>query len=203
MSMTYDELMSYDAAVWVTATVGAMGEKVRRLGPYSKPAVLAKLDQALRADRIFSRGRFGAWKYEVSNQDHSFMQGVEAVDHVLTGADEHTYYGDSVGHWEGDTLVIDTIGLTKKNTLDMLGMPTSDQMHVVERIKRPTKDKLDILITIDDPGVFTKPWTVHKTYSLQPRDIEIIEYICLDGNRNQVVDGKVSIDGKLGPSASK
>jgi protoporphyrinogen oxidase len=60
--------------------------------------VLAKVDEALRADRIFSRGRFGAWKYEVSNQDHAFMQGVEAVDHVLTGADEHTYYGDMSGH---------------------------------------------------------------------------------------------------------
>jgi protoporphyrinogen oxidase len=62
-----------------------------------RDAVLAEVDQALRADRIFSRGRFGGWKYEVSNQDHSFMQGVEAVDHVLTGAGEHTYYGDMSG----------------------------------------------------------------------------------------------------------
>ena len=60
--------------------------------------VLHEVDTALRADRIFSRGRFGAWKYEVSNQDHSFMQGVEAVDHIVTGADEHTYYGDMSGH---------------------------------------------------------------------------------------------------------
>ena len=60
--------------------------------------VLLEVDTALRADRIFSRGRFGAWKYEVSNQDHSFMQGVEAVDHIVTGANEHTYYGDMSGH---------------------------------------------------------------------------------------------------------
>ncbi|MGC4028329.1 MAG: hypothetical protein QM696_05630 [Steroidobacteraceae bacterium] len=113
---------------------------------------------------------------------------------------DSTYYGDSVGWWEGDTLVIDTIGLTKKNTLDMLGMPTSDQMHVIERIKRPTNDKLDILITVDDPGVFTKPWTRHLTYALQPRNIEVTEYICLDGNRNPVVNGRVTIDGRVGPS---
>lgn len=62
-----------------------------------RDAILESIDPALRADRIFSRGRFGAWKYEVSNQDHSFMQGVEAVDHVLVGADEHTYYGDMSG----------------------------------------------------------------------------------------------------------
>jgi protoporphyrinogen oxidase len=60
--------------------------------------VLQEIDTALRADRIFSRGRFGAWKYEVSNQDHSFMQGVEAVDQIVAGADEHTYYGDMSGH---------------------------------------------------------------------------------------------------------
>jgi protoporphyrinogen oxidase len=60
--------------------------------------ILAEADRALRGDRIFSRGRFGAWKYEVSNQDHSFMQGVEAVDHILTGAEERTYYGDMSGH---------------------------------------------------------------------------------------------------------
>jgi len=63
-----------------------------------RDAVLREVDAALRDDGIFSRGRFGAWKYEVSNQDHSFMQGVEAVDHVLTGADEHTYHGDMSGH---------------------------------------------------------------------------------------------------------
>jgi hypothetical protein len=64
-----------------------------------RDAVLDSVDPALRAKGIFSRGRFGAWKYEVSNQDHSFMQGVEAVDRILTGAEEHTYYGDMAGHY--------------------------------------------------------------------------------------------------------
>lgn len=60
--------------------------------------VLREVDGALRSNGIFSRGRFGAWKYEVSNQDHSFMQGVEVADRVLVGAGEHTYYGDMSGH---------------------------------------------------------------------------------------------------------
>ena len=58
---------------------------------------LETVDSALRAYRVFSRGRFGAWKYEVSNQDHSFMQGVEVVDHILVSTAEHTYYGDMSG----------------------------------------------------------------------------------------------------------
>jgi protoporphyrinogen oxidase len=58
-----------------------------------RDAVLARVDAALRADGIYSRGRFGAWKYEASNQDHSFMQGVELIDHLLTGAAERTYTG--------------------------------------------------------------------------------------------------------------
>ena len=106
------------------------------------------------------------------------------------------YYGDSVGRWEGDTLVIDTIGLNGRNVLDMLGMPTSDKMHVVERIRRPTHDKLDIELTIDDPGAFTRTWKEHVTYNLQPRNIEILEYIGEEGNRNLVVDGKVTIYGQ-------
>jgi UDP-galactopyranose mutase len=57
--------------------------------------VLDGVDAELRRAQIFSRGRFGAWKYEVSNQDHSVMQGVEAVDHILRGAPERTYYNVS------------------------------------------------------------------------------------------------------------
>jgi protoporphyrinogen oxidase len=61
-----------------------------------RDAVLDRVDPALRQLGIWSRGRFGAWKYEVSNQDHSLMQGVEAVDHVLTGAEETTYHHPAV-----------------------------------------------------------------------------------------------------------
>lgn len=59
-----------------------------------RDAVLEPVNTALVKDGIYSRGRFGAWKYEVSNQDHSVMQGVEVINHILDGTDERTYYGD-------------------------------------------------------------------------------------------------------------
>ena len=59
-----------------------------------RDATLARVEERLRSAGIFSRGRFGAWKYEVSNQDHSFMQGVEAVEAILSGSPERTYNGD-------------------------------------------------------------------------------------------------------------
>ena len=59
-----------------------------------RDAVLTPIEHELRAAGVFSRGRFGAWKYEVSNQDHSFMQGVETVNHLLQGEGERTYYGE-------------------------------------------------------------------------------------------------------------
>jgi protoporphyrinogen oxidase len=59
-----------------------------------RDAVLAPIEKELRAASVFSRGRFGAWKYEVSNQDHSFMQGVEAVNHLIHGEAERTYFGE-------------------------------------------------------------------------------------------------------------
>jgi hypothetical protein len=104
------------------------------------------------------------------------------------------YMGDSVGHWEGDTLVVDTIGLSSKTTFDMLGAPHTDQLHLIERIRLLNPDEFEDQITIEDPGTFSHPWTERVTYKRTKH--EIMEYICLDGNRNQVVGGLVTIDGK-------
>lgn len=62
----------------------------------NRDSILAPLDQTLKSWNIFSRGRFGGWKYEVSNQDHSLMQGVEAVNHILKGTPENTYYNPNL-----------------------------------------------------------------------------------------------------------
>lgn len=72
---------------------------------------------------------------------------------------DSSWLGDSIGRYEGDTLVIDTVGFNDKTWLDQTGHPHSDALHVIERIRRPTHDRLDVTVTIDDPKAYTKTFT--------------------------------------------
>jgi hypothetical protein len=94
-----------------------------------------------------------------------------------------TWFGDSIGHWEGDTLVVDTIGFNGKTWLDLAGHPTSDQLHVIERYSRPILGELKLDITIEDPVNYTKPWNVTE---LMPAMIgeDLIEYVCTENERD-------------------
>ena len=92
-----------------------------------------------------------------------------------------TYMGDSIGKWDGDTLVIDTVGFNDRTWLDNTKRPLSDALHVTERIRRPSHDVLEVEFTVDDPKGYAKPWTVKRTYDLHP-DWEISEHVCEDNN---------------------
>jgi hypothetical protein len=93
-----------------------------------------------------------------------------------------SYAGDSVGKWEGNTLVVDTIGLKDKTWVDNGGLPHSEAMHLVERIRRIDHDTLMDDMTIEDPMAFTKPITAQQTYKLKP-GWEIQEYVCTENNK--------------------
>jgi len=94
-----------------------------------------------------------------------------------------TWQGYSVGHWDGDTLVVETAGTNGKAWLDTNGHPVTDALKVTERYTRKDYGHMDLEITIDDPKAYTKPWTVHENPTLQPDD-ELIEYICEENNRD-------------------
>jgi len=105
---------------------------------------------------------------------------------------EPSFNGHSIGHWEGDTLVIDTVGLLPDTPLDFVGdlssfiaMDHSDQMHVVERIRLTGPDTLSITTTVTDPKALTKPWTYTRT-SARNRQWNIQEYVCEQNNRMSV-----------------
>ena len=85
--------------------------------------------------------------------------------------------GYSTGKWEGDTLIVDTRGFNGKTWLDQTGKPTSDALHVTERFRRTDFGHLDIQITIDDPKVYTKPWTLREQARLM-QNTDVIENAC-------------------------
>ena len=95
-----------------------------------------------------------------------------------------SYLGHQVGRWEGDTLVIDTVGQNDLTWSDGAGIPHSNQVHVVERWKKISGGKqLEVLITLDDPVAFTKPWTAKRIFDWSP-NVRQLEYVCEENNRN-------------------
>ncbi len=94
-----------------------------------------------------------------------------------------TWMGYSIGHWEGDTFVVETIGQNGRTWLDMRGLPGTESLRVFERFSRPRTGRMEVEITIEDPKAYTKPWKVDTAWRLVP-DTDLIESICEENNRD-------------------
>ena len=93
-----------------------------------------------------------------------------------------TWYGESIGHYEGDTLVVDTVALNDKTDTDRFGTPHSDEIHVVERYRvSDDKKTLELRFTVDDPKFFTTEWSARADYKLDSKPYA--EVICAENNR--------------------
>jgi hypothetical protein len=95
---------------------------------------------------------------------------------------EETWLGDSIGHWEGDTLVVETVGQNDITWIDAAGIPHSKDMKVIERITRTDLGHMEIVHTIEDPKTFSKPWSFTTKPTLLKG--ELIEYICQENNKD-------------------
>lgn len=109
------------------------------------------------------------------------------VRHIFTDGRKHaedvtpTYMGDSIGKWDGDTFVVDTVGFNDKTWLDRAGRPHSDQLHVIERFDRMNENDLELDITMEDAKALAKPWNVHIGFQLRPT-WTIEEQVCADNS---------------------
>ena len=92
-----------------------------------------------------------------------------------------TYMGDSVGRWDGDTLVVDVVNFNDKGWLTGTGTHHTEALHVTERYTRVDKDQIDYVVTMEDPNVFTEPWTVKTTLMLR-EGTRLQEYVCAENN---------------------
>jgi hypothetical protein len=95
---------------------------------------------------------------------------------------EQTWLGDSIGHWDGDALVIETVGQNDITWIDAAGIPHTTDMKVTERISRPDLGHLEIVHTVEDPKTFSKPWSFTTKPTLLKG--ELIEYICQENNKD-------------------
>jgi len=98
-----------------------------------------------------------------------------------TELEPNTWNGNSIGHWEGDTLVVDTTNFNDKTWLDGTGKPHSEALHVVERYRRPDLDHLEIAYTLEDPMAFSKPYAFTRTFT-RVTDRDLKEYFCAMDN---------------------
>ncbi len=116
--------------------------------------------------------------------------------HVVPFSDSHpaeinpTWFGHSIAKWDGDTLIIDTVGFNGFTRLDTRGNPHSDKLHVVQTFRHTDAGHVAYTITIEDPVYYTRPWTNERTFTLS--NSELIEYSCEENNRS-LWEGRIKI----------
>jgi hypothetical protein len=101
-----------------------------------------------------------------------------------------SWTGHSIGHWEGDTLVVDTVSMRGDTPYDRTGASHSDRVHLVERMRLIDQDTFENDMTIEDPVAFTKPWHVNRRYRRIPADTFVSEVVCLESQHSPIVDGQ-------------
>ena len=94
-----------------------------------------------------------------------------------------SWMGYSIGHWDGDTLVVESTGFNDRSWLDGTGHPHTEALRLTERFRRRNVGHMDVELTIDDPKAYTKPWTVTIPMELMP-DTEILEYVCAENEKD-------------------
>ena len=102
-----------------------------------------------------------------------------------------SWNGSATGHWEGDTLVVETAGFREGQWLDRAGSPLTEAAKMTEKFRRPNFGTLEIDLTVDDPKAYTKPWTIQLTHSIL-LNTELLDYICSENEKDDVhlVGGK-------------
>lgn len=103
-----------------------------------------------------------------------------------------SWFGESIGRWEGDTLVVETRNLNGYIKLDTAGHPLSDKATLTQTYRRPNFGTIEHSMTIDDPKTYTEPFTITSTWPMEPWGTTIMEYSCMEGNIDNLLTGTIS-----------
>jgi hypothetical protein len=170
---------AFAADVKARAEAQAKGADSARPSNCLAPGMPLIMSQPYNVEFLFTPGR-------VTVIQEAYMQ----VRRIFTDGRGHpadleaSFNGHSIGHWEGQTLVVDTVGFKPRTMLNPT-TPHSDQMHIIERIHLKDPQTLVDEMTIDDPLALARPWTTTLTYT-RHREWDQIEFICDENNRNPV-----------------
>ena len=102
-----------------------------------------------------------------------------------------SWFGESVGHWEGDTLVVETVNLNGYTRVDTIGHPLSARAQIRQTLRRVNFGTIEHTFTLTDPKTYTRPWTVRDTWPLTP-DLTLMEYACMENNR-AFTEGRIKL----------
>jgi hypothetical protein len=128
----------------------------------------------------------GAWPFEIRQMPDVvflFFERDHWVRRVYMDGRGHpdgypiTWMGHSTGKYDGDALVVDTVGINETSWIDGLGHPHSEALHLIERFRRLTQNSLEYSFTVDDPKAYTKPWGGKKVFERMPRGFDIMEQV--------------------------
>ena len=167
---------------WARALIKARNERFLADEPYTrcKPSPAARsLGTAYGIEFLNIPGSGRVYMFQTGGA-HSYRT-IYVDGRTHPAKIDKSYFGHSIGRWEGDTLVIDTVGFNESAWMDRFGMPHTDQLHTVERITRLDFNNLDYSITVEDPGAYTAPWTsgYMKTWE---DGTDLFEYVCQENN---------------------
>jgi hypothetical protein len=145
------------------------------------PGMPQIMTQPYPVEFLFTPGKVTVAIEAYSQMRRIYMDGRKHPDDP-----DPTFQGHSIGHWEGDTLVVDTVGFIPTSLITM-GVGHSDQMHIVEHIRKVDPETMNIETTIIDPKALQEPWTVNRVYK-RHLEWDIQEYICDQNNRDSADD---------------
>jgi hypothetical protein len=167
---------------WLPSAVATAKERLDNNGK-DNPQVRCLPSPVLRLGPVFELVQSQAFIVVISDDDSPGFHQIYLDGRTHPQDPNPAWYGHNIGKWEGDTLVVDRVGFKEQAWLDQGAHPHSESLHVIERYRRPDRGHLETEITVEDPGVLAKPYTMKRVADLAPTE-EIYEFICPENNQD-------------------